>query len=115
MIENLNSVPPLLQSALKIFVKELESHLDYFDEILAQIQAIKNNVEPVSEKRAQEIQKKFHLIKGGAGFLGLREISENATNGEQLVKPNSTTLDFNKLSSIVETLRSQYNHLRSPH
>ena len=81
-------IPSGLQKAFSIFVSELDKHSIFIDNILAQLQAIgaSEDLEPISKSRAAQLEKRFHKIKGGAGFLGLAEISQHADRCESIFK-----------------------------
>lgn len=82
------SLPAELQKAYLLFVDELEKHVVFLAEIVQQLQTLdtNENLEPISSSRAEQLEKRFHRIKGGAGFLGLEEISQLADRGEQFFK-----------------------------
>ncbi len=113
------SLPEVLQSSFELFVGELEKHLVYFDDILAQIQMLKQNateIENVGEERAKTVGERFHLIRGGASFLGLEDITIAARAGENLLqesldkRPEEVSKE---LLEIINSLKNSYESLTS--
>lgn len=110
-------IPELLLDAAKIFVEELETHLDYFEQIRAEA-AAGGSPDEVLRAHAESLGRRFHLIKGGAGFLGLEGMREAATEGDALfkgkipdIKLTTELLDWYTI--LVKTMRDEHQQLKN--
>lgn len=85
---NQPSIPQELRPAFAIFLKELDGHLSFFKQVLAELAHRSMETEQDSEVLAGEQAKmlihRFHVIKGGAGFFKLDEMRISAATGEKL-------------------------------
>jgi len=107
-------VPAALQSALGIFIKELDTHVVYFRELLS---ALEQEHASCLDESSKTLEHRFHVIKGGAGFLKLEEIRQSAILGESMFKhgivheqpEEKTTHQF---IEIVDLLERQVGELR---
>lgn len=105
-------IPELLREAADIFEKELDGHLQFFERILDEATRAVSPDE-VLRSHAHSLAQRFHLLKGGAGFLGLEPMRIAATEGDELFKgaapadhhyPNAVLEWF---GVIVKTMRDQ--------
>jgi len=69
----------LLAEMLQDFLKEAPEHLDQLNLNLIQLQE-----DPEEEELINEIFRSVHTLKGSAGFVGLKEISEVSRKMEQV-------------------------------
>lgn len=76
------AIPDYFHEAAAIFLAEVEDHLRYLDGVLAESEA---NPACLVEN-AKAIAERFHLIRGGSGFLNLAPVLECATAGERLFR-----------------------------
>ena len=87
MSEDPAVIPEVLHEATKIFLEELRGHGAFFRSIES---------EPDLAKHANAIAEKFHLIRGGAGFLKLTELKNIASYGEKLFRGGNPDLNTAK-------------------
>jgi chemotaxis protein histidine kinase CheA len=112
MSESHGTIPEILREAAQIFLTELEGHVAVFRDRAAEYAARQNSL---SDTRA--LAEKFHVIKGGAGFLKLERIREAAAAGEKLFRsytPDSDTEtvveEFQRLTAILEEETTALRH-----
>ena len=106
-VQEARQVPPYLERALRIFLDELETHLEFFSCVVREQIAMEGEA-----KIEEELTRRFHLIKGGAGFLGLKEISAICSGGESLCSQTSnlTWKERGKLLTQLQGILSDLNH-----
>ena len=87
-MSDLPTINPALYKALEIFLDELSSHTNWLQQQLQVLALAKENDSFLPECRAlaKQIEHRFHQIKGGAGFLSLDLIRDNAIKGEDMFK-----------------------------
>ena len=68
-------------------------------------------------QNAESLGRRFHLIKGGAGFLGLEAMREAATEGDALfkgkipdVKLDVAVLDW--YTVLITTMKNEHERLK---
>jgi chemotaxis protein histidine kinase CheA len=79
-------IPPHLVEAHAIFKTELESHLGYLKTAFEKLSAEQSGAQLEPDKKEElyvGVAHRLHLLKGGAGFLGLDEIRDSATETEK--------------------------------
>ena len=116
---NENDIKDLLtrmRSAYEIFLQEFDSHLKFLSTLAHDLRNADNPMSILSEKRVSA-QNRFHVIKGGAGFLKLTDIAACASEAEETLK--KTALDADSLDSLsdclqrtVSTLEQEVEELR---
>ena len=106
MSESTISIPDILREAAAIFLGELETHSAYFEKSLVEIQD-HNSLSAYARNFAE----KFHVIKGGAGFLKLDRLRNAAAHGETLLKSFSPESDtdtaLKQLKELVQILQEE--------
>ena len=81
-------LPEYLKPAYDIFVKELSQHLTEMKQI---------SLERLSDSECRaSISRRFHTIKGGAGFLSLNEIADCSDDAEKSFKSDLALEDYEK-------------------
>ena len=97
-------LPDYLQKAFVIFVSEFSGHLQCFDSIVASPEKLASE--------AIEVSRRFHTIKGGAGFLQLETVAQLAGEGEALFKQEPMPEEaISKLEELARSLRAEYDQL----
>lgn len=91
------TIPPHFIDAARIFLGELEGHEQ------AAAVALKTLVDTgaIEEKLAKELAERFHLIRGGAGFLGLDELKQLAEKNEKFFRNPQNYLDRESTSATL--------------
>jgi chemotaxis protein histidine kinase CheA len=80
----------------QLFITELNQHLSKaHTELFAEV--------PPSPLEAKEIGRRFHTIRGGAGFLGIEDVADKAAVLDQLLRKSSEQIVEN-LDKVRETL-----------
>ncbi len=64
--------------AMKIFIEELKGHLLFFEGAMGRTE--------LSSKDAEALESRFHVIRGGSGFLQLTEVRQVAERGERFFR-----------------------------
>ncbi len=110
---------PRMRSAYEIFSEELEKHLEFLIET-KQVLATKTEaaeIEEVFRERAKGLEQRFHVFKGGAGFLKLQKIAALSDTFEKVFKkgevdhPDKIQLQA-EFSATVEQLEAELISLR---
>ena len=107
-----------LHSTYQIFAEELSSHVAFFKQVLARLEDVvgEQAIEEELRTKAKKLEHRFHLLKGGAGFLQLKEIAEASLAGETLFKGGKLHESPSKLNQeltqIVETIESELSQLK---
>ena len=70
---------PAKSKALRIFVDEVSKHLSWAHSVFDQLR-------PVRKECYEEGVRRFHTIKGGAGFFGLGDMADAAAQLEALLE-----------------------------
>ena len=112
---------PNLENALQLLIKELEeNHLPFLQNILKLVeeQTSAEALEGVLAPNANELVKHFHLIKGGAGFFGYKELSELARKGEMFFRSDAYSKQdadttSGEFAETVAALRREVDKIRS--
>lgn len=86
-----HTIPEVLRDAARIFLTELEGHIAYIRSALAEADTI--NFDPAA------LQRRFHLIRGASGFLGMKALHSLATEAEHLYRDQGVTLSSSELKS----------------
>ena len=96
---------PALRPALEIFLRELDSHVLFFERTVQQIAELQsqNSAGNGYLKELRNLSGRFHTIKGGAGFFQLTEIKDFASTLEKLFQNQSA---FSSEDSIKEELQN---------
>ncbi|MBP9838411.1 MAG: Hpt domain-containing protein [Proteobacteria bacterium] len=92
-----DSIPPYLEKAKEIFFKELTDHLKFFDTVI---------LEDSLHKNQSDIASRFHIIKGGAGFLQMQNLREVADEGEKIFNGSSEELHKDILLKLTAKIRA---------
>jgi chemotaxis protein histidine kinase CheA len=117
----MSQVPPELLPALAIFLDELASHLPDIRAAISEMRAeldAGSDDEQAASKHAAALEHKFHLMKGGAGFLQLSEVAQAATSGEKMFKgaklnPQGDQPFIDQLESLVDAIDKSHKGLTS--
>jgi chemotaxis protein histidine kinase CheA len=88
------SIPPHLREAFALFCTELETHLQFFSEVLHQ------PAQDDYQGCARALESRFHLIKGGAGFFGLTALRELAGEKERVFRAPHTAESFREALAV---------------
>lgn len=104
------AIPPHLREAFALFCTELETHLQFFSEVL---------VHPAQDDYqgcARALESRFHLIKGGAGFFGLTALRDLAGEKERVFRAPHTAESFREavllhLTPATEAVRHELQQL----
>ncbi len=118
-MDELPELAERLRPAYELFLGELETHLTSFDEVGKKLNSI-TDVEHLADyfKRiARKLERHFHLIKGGAGFLKLQAIAQIGGQGEKWFKSASLTRDDlydlkSEFAALIESLQEETDALR---
>ncbi len=101
-------IPDYLRDAAKLFLGELEGHLRML-ESLVPLGSEPGVIDAALRSHGPRLAERFHLIKGGAGFLQLNTIREAAISGERLCKagsdPAGAPEPADELPRIIRALR----------
>ena len=104
-------IDPLLQPVIQIFIRELKSHLVYFQNLVNEIEK-KNPSSSALTEIINILVHRFHQIKGGAGFLQLEELKQFAKETEDFLKnQNDIALIKEKLKEATTFLKQQHQML----
>lgn len=107
----MSKLKPELKGAQEIFIKELDTHLLFFDALLKKLPISGENeeFEKFYQENAKALEHRFHTIKGGAGFLQLSQIRELAMKAEKIFKQQVTPPEecFNDLRSLIRALSAE--------
>ncbi len=79
----MSEIPEYLKEASRLFLTEVQGHIAYFKARMNEDGSINSTLFQESLVLWRE---KFHLMKGGAGFLNLTRIRNAAVTGEELCK-----------------------------
>jgi len=94
----MSEIPDYLKKAYELFKEEYAKHMAYFREQIENIDSVASNRE--------EIYRRFHTIKGGAGFLDLGEVVSLAAEGEEIFRHSdyeeSKTPRFIEIVELLE-------------
>ena len=109
------NIPPHLERAMTIFIEEMRSHLSFFEDQIAS-HSMDSSTNKRSSLDLDECIRCFHLIKGGAGFLLLKDISQTAHCAELLSrKLGSGETDYDvgirEIEAMLKQLRAQFESL----
>lgn len=88
-------VAPHLVEALSIFKSELTTHLDWLKDSVSSLGQASDQ-EAFAQwlaANSKQIENRFHVLKGSAGFLGLTAIRDVSQKGEKIFKPGSPFLN----------------------
>ena len=100
------TIPPELAGPLKLFIKELDSHLTYFRDLLAKGPAF-------DETQLKALAHRCHVVKGGAGFFQLALIRDLAGEGEKKFRSQLSADEYKELlSKITQGLDSELELLK---
>ena len=96
MTEDPVLIPEVLHEAARIFLGELRDHAVFFKTVSGDL-----------TKHAAPLAERFHLIKGGAGFLKLTTLRDSASAAEKVFRAKELDLaaarkSFENALPIVE-------------
>lgn len=99
----------LSSQAYRLFLGELADHLAHADVSCASNQAL-------NQANLEDLSRRFHTIKGGAGFFGLKEIAAASAGLESLFKkPLTAVIDAQaQIHSQLELLQQARANLPQP-
>lgn len=92
---------PILEKAFETYVNEVKKHIDDArDALLGK-----------GEFEASDVKRKFHNIRGGAGFFGLNEVESVAREIENLLNKSGTQSKKSrqKLLGLIDSLKELSN------
>ena len=93
-------LPDYLLKAYGLFKEEFAKHMQFFSELDTDETSLKEN--------AVEICRRFHTIKGGAGFLEMDQVVKLSKEGEALFRDFSYSEEtVNSFTSYVEGLKAE--------
>ena len=77
-----------MRSAYEIFADELERHLQYMEQCASSLQPISTaeDIHGLFVTAAKSLEQRFHVVKGGAGFLKLERIASISESYEECFK-----------------------------
>jgi len=105
-----SDLPEYLKGAYDIFVAELRDHTKELSKI--------SEPELSKSSTINEVIRRFHTLKGGAGFLGLTEIFECSDRAEKVFKKAALDKDTDaptESESLKKELDEALNILRAEH
>jgi HPt (histidine-containing phosphotransfer) domain-containing protein len=109
-----------MRSAYEIFVSELDNHLYFFWDICSSLERCSNaeEISRVFAEHAQKLEHRFHVIKGGAGFLKLERTAQLAAKAEGWFKhrDHQTPIDGTlktDLTQLVAELEKEATELKN--
>ena len=86
-----------LAFSLNLFALEFEAHFDYLNQFFSKISPnVPSHFVELCAPEASQLAYRFHTIKGGAGFLGLKSLEERAFKAKSLLEK----LDSNTVNPI---------------
>lgn len=105
-------IPDVFHEAAQIFLDELNSHVSFFQEMLAALNSAEGRA-TFGAKEARLLAEKFHLVKGASGFLKLTELKEAAGSAEKYFRdtwasdcnPDEAKAELTKASKVVSEQR----------
>ena len=99
------NIPPALQPAFELFIKELDAHVIFLQRTVQQIAELQsqNGSSNAYLKELTSLSHRFHTIKGGAGFFQLSEIKDFAGTLEKLFQSQGA---FSSEDAIKEELQN---------
>lgn len=111
---------PRMRSAYEIFAEELEKHLEFLlesKEVLAE-KTEPAELEEVFRQRAKGLEQRFHVLKGGAGFLKIKQVADLSDEFEKFFKKgelnHSDSVELkSEFSEAVEVLQRELHSLQS--
>lgn len=99
------SIRPELRPAFEIFVRELQSHVEYFQKLLVRLDqqvAHKESANDILASERTSLEHRFHTIRGGAGFLGFETMQTLAEQGEKMFRSGQPLLGIEKETKCRE-------------
>lgn len=99
-----DDIRPELREAYNIFVGELRTHTEFLSKLVTKAKEAPDALEFL-RANAPSLEQRFHLLKGGSGFLKLDDLRELSKRGEQLAK-NLNKESLGELESIVFELQT---------
>jgi HPt (histidine-containing phosphotransfer) domain-containing protein len=107
-------IPPALQAAFELFLKEFDTHLAHFRKLAEKLAS-----PPAAdfEPDRKSVEHRCHLIRGSAGFFKLTELKDLAASGEKEFRSMAAS-DYREkapeqLSHLISELESHVARLRS--
>ncbi|MCB0322236.1 MAG: Hpt domain-containing protein [Bdellovibrionales bacterium] len=107
-----------MRSTYDIFVTELESHLAALEGFVAELETMPpEKLSSGFDAHAKRLAERFHVLKGGSGFLQLKTIASLTGKGEEWFKngtvPARAPIDLRtELAELVRALRDELNALQ---
>lgn len=108
-----------MRPTYELFLTEIASHLEFFEESCSRCSASANStaLKDTLEELSTKLAHRFHVIKGGSGFLQLKAIQLASKEAEDLFKDG---IDASmrredvvaKLQQSVDILRKEEQALR---
>ena len=118
-MEELPQISESMRPTYELLLTEIASHLEFFEESCSRCSALTNSaaLEDTLEELSTKLAHRFHVIKGGSGFLQLKAIQLASKEAEDLFKngidASLRTEDIlAKLQQSVEVLRKEEQALR---
>ncbi len=101
-------IPEVLHEAAKIFLAELNGHAEFIHSLRTRLAgAPPADTEKLLTENAGPLAERFHLIKGGAGFLKLTALKDNASQNEKLFR--ARPLDIGAAATRLEEAETLLN------
>ena len=102
------TIPPELHSAFKLFVAELEKQLEYLRSTLSNAELLTSDT-----REKERVATNLHRIRGAAGFLGLDQIRQDATEAEKLFNgPEYRESNSGKVLTAISRIEAQHSKLQ---
>ena len=103
-MEDLQKLIGSMRPVYEIFLSENRDHLVFFEDHLRQFNNAGNtaNLRDLLDSAVPAIENRFHLIKGGAGFLKLEDIARIAAQGSKLFGPESNLAPDDRLAAFSQ-------------
>ncbi|MCC6954494.1 MAG: Hpt domain-containing protein [Deltaproteobacteria bacterium] len=107
----MSPLPPELAAVNEIFLKEISDHLVAFRAILSDA-SISERSTAEQEKLRHGLENRFHVIRGGAGFLQHAQLAACSTRGEKLFRDAKggeriAEIVTNELPALIQTLEEE--------
>jgi chemotaxis protein histidine kinase CheA len=93
-----DDIPPYLKKAADLFFEEIGPHLNAIESLA------NDNIDgKISAASREEIAKRFHTLRGGAGFLKIEALHAAATAGEK--ESSADGVSTARVLELTKTIR----------
>lgn len=105
---------PKLASAFALFLDELDKHMAFFAQVSAELHSLAADSQkpnPNEVNHVEILKERFHLIRGGASFLGLTAIKDHCQAAEEMLTQEPSYPEIlraiNGITAQFETILEQ--------